>query len=412
MSQNPLVDLDAQSSKTTGLKPALAAALASLEVTLDQELARYRRTKPGYKVPSQPREGVSIISKPQDLTVINITESKNPTAEESGKVHRNEFEAATATTPTSASVQQEETSIVDETNTPFVETPKPEEQHNHKTPSNPQPTETPVTSKSSSSSIVPAVLGERQSEPSTQPEDFLESSEALLRSLVDEQPSTQSRVNSKQSLLSPLGIGSILLLILASLSLGYIMLSPKSWPQFNLDSLWKRKTAEPGNNSTTAHDEPKLTPIPKYPNLAESEFPEVRDPNDIVGLKPKAQPTTVPSPYPLVTQNPTNITTTAPHPQPLVPSINSLPIPTATSPSLSSPNPQAQIEPSKDGFYHIITENQGVSTFSAARKIIHDAYLSTDGKYIYLGAVKNQQKAQQLVQQLQAQGINARIQQP
>jgi len=47
MSQD-LRHLGTQSSKTPGLKPQLAAALACLEVQLDQELARYRRTRTGY----------------------------------------------------------------------------------------------------------------------------------------------------------------------------------------------------------------------------------------------------------------------------------------------------------------------------------------------------------------------------
>jgi hypothetical protein len=57
MSQNQLVESGHQSSKTPGLKPALAAALSCLEVQLDQELARYRRTRTAFKTPSQPRIG-------------------------------------------------------------------------------------------------------------------------------------------------------------------------------------------------------------------------------------------------------------------------------------------------------------------------------------------------------------------
>jgi len=253
MSQNPLVDTTtsaAKSSKTPELKPALAAALASLEVKLDQELARYRRTRTVYRTPSQPRVGSSTLLKPQQLTVISTTEGKKPTVEESRQANHDKFEAVTATdAPTS--VQQEELSIPDNTNTPSVSTPetqeempvtpKTEEVHNLKMPSTPQKAKTQTTPTPNSTSIVPAVVEEPKS-----PEDFLESSEALIRSLAEAQPDTNRRTISSDSLLSPLGIGSMLLLLLASLTLGFIVFNPKSLPQFSLGGLWKRNAPPQG----------------------------------------------------------------------------------------------------------------------------------------------------------------------
>ncbi|MFM7370625.1 MAG: hypothetical protein ACKO2Z_23115, partial [Sphaerospermopsis kisseleviana] len=49
MSQNPTIDSGTSSAKTSGLQPALAAALGSLEVQLDQELTRYRRARNGVR---------------------------------------------------------------------------------------------------------------------------------------------------------------------------------------------------------------------------------------------------------------------------------------------------------------------------------------------------------------------------
>src|SRR4051794_19521900 len=71
MTQNPLND--SGSSKTPGLKPALAAALASLEVPLDQELARYRRTRTGLVSSNQPRVVSYMSSQLQPLTAIPTT---------------------------------------------------------------------------------------------------------------------------------------------------------------------------------------------------------------------------------------------------------------------------------------------------------------------------------------------------
>ncbi|MBR8837921.1 MAG: hypothetical protein DSM106950_28940 [Stigonema ocellatum SAG 48.90 = DSM 106950] len=431
MSQNPLVDRSsAQSSKTSGLKPALATALASLEVQLDQELARYRRTRTVYRTSSQPGIGNSTSSKLQQLTVFSTKLGKKPTAEDTLRSHLQKFGAATTNTPASTALQTEDLPIPNKTNTPSASPPQAHEEmprtkersepQNLKMPSTSVEAKTQTTRASTSTSIVPAGIDDRKSENPTQPDDFLESSEALLRSLNEEQPNTQRRTNSSDSLLSPLGIGSILLLLLASLSLGFIVFNPKNLSHFSLDGFLKQNapqenaenaenTVAEGNNTKTAL-QPQL--IPKYPNLAESEFPEVRDPNDVVGLKPKPKPIPKASPSPVATHNPINPGTTAQHLQPVVPPINSPPLSTATTPNLSSQKPDAELKPSKDGLYHIVTENQGHQVFASARKVVPDAYLSTSGKLIYLGAVEDKQKAQQLLQKLQANGIKARIQQP
>ncbi len=419
MSQNPLVDTTtsaAQSSKTPELKPALAAALASLEVKLDQELARYRRTRTVYRTPSQPRVGSPTLLKLQQLTVLSTTEGRKPTVEENSQGKENKFEAA--------SVQQEELSIPDNTNTPSVSTPeiqeempvtpKMEEVDNLKMPSTSQSVKTQTTLTSNSTSIVPRVI-EEPNNSSTSPEDFLESSEALLRSLAEAQPNTEQPTISSNSLLSPLGIGSMLLLLMASLTFGFIVFNPKSLPQFSLGRLWQRNappqvenTEAQGNKTKTGH-EPQFTPIPKYPNLAESEFPEVKDPNDVVGLKPKPKSITIASPYPSATPQPTSLATKVPYVQPVTPTITPS-ISTTVTPNLSSQQPDAEIKPSKDGFYHIVAENQDFQALPSARKVIPDAYLSKDGKFIYLGAVKDKEKAQQLLQKLQEKGFKARIQ--
>ncbi len=426
MSQNPLVDTStAQFSKTSGLKPALAAALASLEVQLDQELARYRRTRTLYRTLTQLHVGSSTSNQLQQLTVISTKEGKKQTSEESRRGNQNNFGSVTTNTH-APTVQPEQLSVADKTDTRPVSpaetqeeipaTPKTEELHNLKIPS--------VGAKTNSTSIVPTIAVDRKSENPKEPDDFLESSEALLQSLKEE-PNTQRRSNSSD-MLSPLGIGSMLLLLLASLTLGFIVFNPIRLPYFSLDGWLKPKTLtnaentdESRKNTKTGLQQPQLTPIPKYPNLAESEFPELRNPNDVVGLKPKVRPTIKASPYPAATPKPTNPGTTAIQLQPVAPPRKSPPISTATTPNRSSHSPVAtqqqpdtQLKPSSDGYYHVVTENLGDRTFASARNVVPNAYLSTDGKLIHLATVKNKEKAQKLLQHLQAQGIKARIQQP
>lgn len=323
MSQNSLNDSGTPLSKTSDLKPVLAMALASLEVQLDQELTRYRRTRHGVAKPNY-----------------NTGEPQN-------------FPGKRQTS---------------------IQTPP-----NH----SPEPI---------SSSIAPLVAQSTEEESllspdhdAKQPEDYLESSEALLRSLTTANP------HQPDSLLSPMGIISMLLLLVASLSLGYAVFNPQSWPQLKVGKLFNSRSA-PENpqgvrTATQPPDQTVLAPIPKYPNLAAKEFSEVRDPIDVVGLKPKVQPL----PTPLI----------------LPPIVRTTPL---AKPTLTPPQLNAQIKPLGDGPYYIVTDNQGSSALATVKQVVPDAYLSRNRKIIYLGALRTKEEAQKRLQQLQHQGIKAHLQ--
>lgn len=438
MSQNPVVNSGEKSSKKIALKAPLAAALTSLEVQLDQELTRYRRTRTGYRTFSQPRVGISSSSKYQQLTAIHPTKDKTESSLEDSL---QKFGLATPKTLT-PSVRQED----------FFVTPEKKINTSRSVPENeaqvlasatvadtllqPQShrlisskiqdlrseqatsTESVEGQTIRSLNVMVATKVNEQSQSdiaelqdtSKQPNDYLQSSEALLRSLAEEEPKIHKSTNSNDSLLSPLGIGSMLLLLLASLTLGYVVFNPKSVSRFSLNGLFAQNaptiaenTGEAGKNVKTV--EPTLLPIPKYPNLASDEFPEVRDPNDVVSLKPKSQPT------PPALSNPSNLVT-IPNMQPPV-GLTSTPQTRLKPPQMPSKTQQkqdTQIKPTADGLYHVITENRGDRSFASARKIVPDAYLSADGKTIYLGALKSKDKAQKLLQEVQAKGMKARIQ--
>lgn len=391
MSQNPLSDSGStQSSKAPGLKPALAVALASLEVQLDQELTRYRRARAGMRTQKQARAGY-IDSQPQQLTGTKATAGRIQAL-----VADNKITAAPPEKSVPALAKSEEVNYVQE----------------------PTKTPTPPPLPKSASSIVPAVIKNPESEnlrspddAPSQPDDYLESSEALLRSLTAEQQEIKKTSNTNDSLLSPLGIGSILLLLVASLTLGYVVFNPKGLPQLNLAKLSNASSSPSGENTAAVTNNPQppaeqeSTLLPKYPNLAAKEFPEVRDPNDVVGLKPKIQPTPTAVTTPLAVAPPLN---------PVVP-LNRPPIATPepnSQPTITPPQVNAEIKLPADGFYHIVTDNQGDGALAAARKVVPDAYLSQNKKFIYLGALKTQEEVQQRLQQLQTKGIKARLQQP
>lgn len=421
MSQNPRIDSDTQSSKAPSLKPALAAALASLEVQLDQELARYRRTRDTARIANPPRVVSYIGSSPQAIAAAILEQSQTaeikPNLLSSVTSDTHQIEAGTDT------AQFEDMDHLLLSSAPEV---------------SPTPTPPPPPPANPASSIVHTGQAHQDEnllladETPTQPDDYLESSEALLRSLTDEQPQTKKPSSSNDGILSPLGIGSMLLLLVASLTLGYVVFNPKGLAQFNISKLFNPKSSTPTASTTGVvgnsqpQPEPLLTPIPKYPNLAAKEFPEVKDPNDVVGLNPNAQATPVvlpnsvpvqpvapqvqPSPE-LLTPQPVNPLAAVPSPrvEPETPS-NS---PVASNPPTSTPTElNAQVKPSADGFYHVVIDNENERSFASARQVIPDAYLSPDKKFIFLGAFKTQKEVQQHLELLQKNGIQARVQQP
>ncbi|MGI2903259.1 hypothetical protein [Tolypothrix sp. VBCCA 56010] len=397
--------LGTQSSKTPGLKPQLAAALSCLEVQLDQELARYRRTRTGYNIPNQSRVSNNA-PQPQQTAIAALDQ------------------ASKKAVPTPTLLQQQ---TVLQPNTPSasveVETPQSMPAATTVNTELPKPPKVEIIDKTdtpneANGSIVPAVVKSDKTEntpsevPPKQPDDYLESSEALLRSLTEE-PQKRKPSNS-DNLLSPLGIGSMLLLLVASLTLGYVIFNPKSLSVFGFGD--KSQPNSPPTASTTnvkntekTKPETPSTPIPKYPNLATDEFPEVNDPNDVVGLKPKPKPTPTAIPSPVAARIPAN--------PPVAPTQQAQPLPgqIPTPKATTSPKPElplTQMKPSADGFYHIVIDNQGASAFASARQVIPDAYLSPDGKFIYLGALKTKEQVKQQMQLLQSKGIKARVEQP
>ncbi|MFN6536433.1 MAG: hypothetical protein RM021_008680 [Nostoc sp. EkiNYC01] len=449
MTQNSPNDSGTQSSKTPGLKPALAAALASLEVPLDRELARYRRTRTGSVSSNQPRVGSYINTQTQQFTAVSTASGTPAPSVAETKINLPpppplSVPVNPQVTPAASVVKIEEPPISVPVNPQVNSEPvtvNTEEVSNLNIPpsldSAKRQTQLPPPPPNFSSSIVPAVVkdtkGENLVQPDDgpkQPDDYLESSEALLRSLTEEQPQTKKPSNYSDSLLSPLGIGSMLLLLVASLTLGYVVFNPKSLPQWNLAKLFNNNSsAAPENTQEVASNvqsqiQPPSTSIPKYPNLAAEEFPEVKDPNDVVGLKPKVQPITPVVRNPVVPQNPAN--PQAPLPNPIAPLRPTNPIaiaPLATPKPLplanlsptpkpkTSPQPNAQIKPSTDGLYHVVIDNQD-RALASARQVVPDAYLSPDKQLIFLGAFKTKEQVQRHMQLLQTRGIKARVQQP
>ncbi|MBW4506668.1 MAG: hypothetical protein KME64_09175 [Scytonematopsis contorta HA4267-MV1] len=463
MSQKQMFDNATQSEQ---LKPVLAAALSSLEVQLDQELIRYRRTRPVSKAVVPGRVGNSMPNSTQNFaaiakvvtpwtTTVPTTEIK--TTQEIPSLQPQEaedlFSAGVIKAEELQKVLNSESSTISESETeisphvPSVNVPDVNV-------ADAEASSTNGSSTNDSSSLVKAFQTAKNREAkaeteniATEPSDYLESSEALLRSLAEEEPQTKKRSKSNNnSLLSPLGIGSMLLVLVACSALGFALVSPKNIPLFGFGrsssgnseqkAQENQTNTEARNTSSNTSAQVQPTPIAKYPNLANEQFPEVNSANDVVGLKPKEKPAPIPTTVPPTLQNPVAqnppvtvpalpmqpIPQTAPAPVPVVPPLTApgtpnaattipaiapTPTPEAPIPTTTPPKLEAGIQRS-GAWYRLSVPNQGPEALAAAKKAVSDAYVSDDGKVIYLGSFKTEQEAKKQLKELEAQGIKAK----
>jgi len=405
MSKN--TQIESAAASTTTLQPLLKAALSSLEVELNEELTRYRRRR-GQKTSSR-LESLS----PQRAELLDVISINNDLPE--------------SALPKSNSTPQE--FVREEFTQPIPEKTVDEPiQSSVKT--------TIQTDAPSNSAIVHTQVkapdleeeGLLDTTPNTHlpPDDYLESSEALLRSLTEEQPEP-SRRNAKSTdrLLSPLGIGSMLLLLLASATLGYVAMNPVKLPNFAAKPT--PDTANPPEAGTmpSVPEQVVPTPILKAPNLANREFGDVNlDTIPVLQPKSSISPTPKPlAPSPAKKIVKPTVIQTLPIPQvvqtlppvilpPLTPPLTPPQIPPIKGASTPQPKPLAKVLPSTDGYYHVVADNSSDRTLADVRKVVTDAYTSPKGTIIYLGAVKTADEAEKLIQQLQLKGIKARVSQP
>jgi len=317
------------------------------------------------------------------------------------------------------------------------------------------------------------------------PEDYLASTEALLQSLAEEEVQDEPQPSAEKAnggLLSPLGLGSLLLLLLSSLSLGYALLNPDRVPF--LAPQWQ------GGEAPTPSP-PVSSPgtLPNVPNLATDEFVDLK--LDTLGTLavPSPSPTVAPSASPFPSASPSSSASPAPDPggnpaaanpttpietiplrvvqpptrsqsvapvqapiaprsQPAPPPRSATTAPTSTLPSLpvpgtTAPTPtrvpvvtptaptatssrstadqtarstggdagRSQPNPSPDT-YNVVTEYQGNASLAELQQVAPGAYLRnySDGIRVQLGTFDDRASAQEMVNQLNQQGIPARVQ--
>ncbi len=297
------------------------------------------------------------------------------------------------------------------------------------------------------------------------PNNYLESSERLIESLDSPTAEVPEERSLAASLLTPLGLTSMLLFLLSCTALGYAVFYPSSLAKMvGLNRLVDRKAPSevPTTASTVADTGSKE--LPKAPNLASKEFVEL-DLSTLSNVKPTVSPISSPSPKasipptPAAVSNPigavpiptedgnsakvrekglNNLSTALlPSPSPsaaqTVPTLPTLPstasplaansAPTATaspgavSATVASPAPAATLGTPKratDGFYYVVVDYTDAKSLEQARIAVPDAYVRkfSKGVKIQMGALNDAGSAELLVKELQAKGVRPQYYQP
>lgn len=259
------------------------------------------------------------------------------------------------------------------------------------------------------------------------PDEYLQSSEALLKNLEDDE-FVEPTANPSNKLMTPLGVGSMLLLLVAAAILGYVAINPATISHLggNKQSESSRVAAGGGKNAGG---------IPNSPNLAEQEFVNLNL-ETLATVNPRGSAVSQVVPGATKTQVPVN--PPAPLPSPSV-VINRLDLPSALIPPavqsgilpsqvvqppppkvVTSPKPAASSKPAAkkptaakkaENKFLVIMSFGGDRSLAQARKVAPQALVRQlkQGKAIQLSAFPDEKAAQKKVQDLKKQGISARV---
>jgi len=423
----------------SGIHPVLQQALHNLDVQLEDELARYRRQRIA-------QQALKHAKKEEKATPAS---GNSPKPKAQSAIPPLLADGSSDRTPTPAPP-------------PFTFPAKsefnpPPSSANGAIAAPPQPS----VAADSSSEEVGAGLVAVASAPD---EEYLESSEELLRSLAAEEAKVRAERGVIQQLLTPMGLGSLLLLLLSSALFGYVVMNPNSMNR--VMARFERQQPQPMSSTPPA----ATSETPPQPNLAEQEFKRL-DLGSLATLKEEGMavsqaPAPAASPQPLPTTTPSAAMSSTPGgvsvpadapvntapvpstPAPLRPAGRVAPraavapqtspvrsprsttqpatvtrtnvakpapaktpkAPAKTAPKRVAPEPRTRVEGAQVP-YKVVTEFQNDSSLQTVRKNVPDAFVKnfSDGAKVQVGAYDNEIEARAKVEALRKQGINAQI---
>ncbi|MEG5163928.1 SPOR domain-containing protein [Microcoleus sp. AT3-A2] len=303
--------------------------------------------------------------------------------------------------------------------------------------------------------------GTKLSSSALAPNKYLESSEKLIESLDESKAEPTVERSLAASLLTPLGLSSMLLFLLSCTALGYAVMYPSNLVKMaGLNRLLDRTSPSPSDSPvSTSTSATSTKELPKAPNLVSKEFVEL-DLSTLSNVKPTVSP--IPSPSPKASIPPTppappgpsgavpiptedgnpprgreqglnNLSTallptpspSAAQPVPALPTLPPTPSPAqpaaaspaAASPAAASPaaaSPLGRPARAADGFYYVVTDYTDEKSLQQARTVVPDAYVRnfSKGVKIQMGALSDAASAERLAKELQEKGMKPQYYQP
>ncbi|MCY7321170.1 MAG: hypothetical protein LH660_05055 [Phormidesmis sp. CAN_BIN36] len=414
---------------SSSLHPKLQRALGCLDMRLDEELARYRRQKAGRSTPSIEGLRLKLVAK-GDLMSFSSADvtSTSPSGDD---------RAASIPPVLSASIplRHDPVEVSELSSDLAVISADRDDGH-----------ETLTHSLQSEANY-------ELTDPSTPADDYLESSEELLRSLAREEAQVQVERGFLESLMTPLGVGAMLMLLLSSAMFGYVVMNPSSLG--GLSQIFARRDPSP----TPIATQPPQEDISNKPPLDAKEFVDLglgnlttlktRQTNGLPqNGKPSPAPLVLPSKSPALPKvsqpsaiaapsvpSPANASAGSapvlsapairPNPAPVAPSYprsSYIPAPTirrfvpvAPLPTVPIPRPQPPIErapaPAPKADYHVDTPYDNDRTYDKIQQSNAGAeFVNTpEGGFIRSGSYRSEAEAKAKVEELQNQGIPAEV---
>ncbi len=420
------------------LHPSLQVALASLDVPLDAELERYRQHRKQMSPPPPPPSSSPVIVEGQ-------LESPQPPSSERSPWEATS-EAASGSLEATDSEWSSETSEADEADSDVA-----------------------IEDRSEVAEV----------DSATPPRTYLESAERLRQgpeveaisgltsdrdpsavsvsdlSTASNQASNQDGDGEKRTF-TALGVGSVLLFLAATATLGYVLVNPESLGQLGLERFFGGGTASESEGQENSPESASAGPtrLPTSPDLAAEEFIQL-DLSTLSRLDPETRsPLVTPPPTPQEAPQPSpEAAASAPTPsegtepaENTLDNISALLTPESTGESQpeggsdspdsvseesetpeettadnaatdadSGPAPRVDRDRNYAGFIFVVVDyNDQVSRLEQVREVVPDAYLREfpDGVKVQVGAFDDTGAAQGLVNRLGEDGISAQVYQP
>jgi hypothetical protein len=285
------------------LHPVLQAALDGLDVQLETELIRYRRQRVGKanRVRTRSRISPDVAAAAEnrhrqsgDMLAIGAIGGRSQPLPEALSAGRNSTERNSTERNSTERSSTEGAKLSDSTD---YDPWQSDSQSGFGTGAIAAPDPTTLHPRAATTETSAALnLSSAASEPNAEADDYFASSEELLRSLSEEEAELRRQQDPGllESLLTPLGIGSLLLLLLSSVTVGYLILNPASFNALDRflshqNSVSTEPTAATEEISSTAPASGSTSP-----DLSADEFKDVNV--DTLPTLPKTDAMVTPAP--------------------------------------------------------------------------------------------------------------------